>query len=984
MELTVENLEKAVSHFYQNSATQSQLNLWLTAAQSSAQAWTFGWQLLDQSKPVEVQYFGASSLQIKISRFWHEIPADNYAFFREKLIDAVMFYANGPKIVLTRLCLALSSMILHSIPDQWASPLNDFISVLQQASGERTLQSHHVTLLLEILTVLPEEFQNMKLAHDRKISIRRELLKAVKEVLPILREVMCRGIPRETQISPEDEAAALAGIKCFSSWIQHGVGVGLEESLHLVEPLLAVARNANLTEASLDALTHLLNHPEAHRYPSLLMDMLNQLLSLKDHIQLLRREGDLEGAAHIYATLAAFGESHSRLLLDAVLEDGLKKENVLQLTQIMLESTGTPGRYPLDENCSHLAFSFWYILQDDICTSNVEKQKIYESLFGPAYLALVDILLTKSMITVDQSDWSPDDKETFRCYRQDISDTLAYCYKFLRSAMMDRLASHLASTVSQCNQNPSEWPPLEACLHALKAVAENIEAEADLLVPQILSLFGNIPYGSGHRFVVNTALETLGAYAEWLSAHPTYLGHVLPILLFGLNSSDAAPAATLALKDITRDCQIGIRPYAEALLQGAEQALRLDDLKDSEKIRLMYILGKVLSILPLDMIVASLNRVVGPCVEELRTLCTTREPDALTKVVLITRLKMIATLCTTLDLRISGGDDSEADESVTRQALAIQQQPVLLIAQQLLPFLKGVVDHWGADEQISESICLVVKHTVSTLMEESLSFLPELAAVIVQCHRLSPQAATLDVAKLIILIFSQVSGDAQQLIRAFLSEIIGTTLQVCGVDYSTLTLDGVPSVDVNRLADNNEVLGSFLGLLTQIIRKNPKLLIGSSYPLSSLFYCGIVGLTRPESPVLKAATQFLVHFITQSRENPELVSVVQNQGHLLVAQLLSCIGGESPRALVEHTADVILALNKKYFDSLCRWMSTSLGRERFPSPLVSQPQKENFCRSILKEKSNKRRLQDIVREFSLLCRGLEGTEYSEQTSRILP
>lgn len=100
--------------------------------------------------------------------------------------------------------------------------------------------------------------------------------------------MICRGIPRETQISPEDEAAALAGIKCFSSWIQHGVGVGLEESLHLVEPLLAVARNANLTEASLDALTHLLNHPEAHRYPSLLMDMLNQLLSLKDHIQLLR------------------------------------------------------------------------------------------------------------------------------------------------------------------------------------------------------------------------------------------------------------------------------------------------------------------------------------------------------------------------------------------------------------------------------------------------------------------------------------------------------------------------------------------------------------------------------------------------------------------------------------------------------------------------------------------------------------------------
>ena len=92
------------------------------------------------------------------------------------------------------------------------------------------------------------------------------------------------------------------------------------------------------------------------------------------------------------------------------------------------------------------------------------------------------------MISADQTEWAPDDKETFRCYRQvvfclikdssailqfeirlqDIADTLAYCYKFLRTTMMERLAAHLATTVSQCNVNPNDWPPLEACLHALK------------------------------------------------------------------------------------------------------------------------------------------------------------------------------------------------------------------------------------------------------------------------------------------------------------------------------------------------------------------------------------------------------------------------------------------------------------------------------------------------------------------------------------
>ena len=51
----------------------------------------------------------------------------------------------------------MSSLILHSIPDQWTSPLSDFIEILQRTGGESQLKSNHISLLLEILTVLPEE-----------------------------------------------------------------------------------------------------------------------------------------------------------------------------------------------------------------------------------------------------------------------------------------------------------------------------------------------------------------------------------------------------------------------------------------------------------------------------------------------------------------------------------------------------------------------------------------------------------------------------------------------------------------------------------------------------------------------------------------------------------------------------------------------------------------------------------------------------------
>ena len=62
---------------------------------------------------------------------------------------------------------------------------------------------------------------------------------------------------------------------------------------------------------------------------------------------------------------------------------------------------------------------------------------------------------------------------------------------------------------------------------------------------------------------------------------------------------------------------------------------------------------------------------------------------------------MIATLCTTLDLRVSS-EEPEGEDDTSRVPLTVHQQPVLLIAQQLLPFLQGVIDCWGSDNDINE------------------------------------------------------------------------------------------------------------------------------------------------------------------------------------------------------------------------------------------------------------------------------------------
>lgn len=62
--------------------------------------------LLPQSQ--EVQFFGAVTLHSKLLKFWNEVPKENYEELKQKLLETIVTFANGPKIVLNRLCIAVS------------------------------------------------------------------------------------------------------------------------------------------------------------------------------------------------------------------------------------------------------------------------------------------------------------------------------------------------------------------------------------------------------------------------------------------------------------------------------------------------------------------------------------------------------------------------------------------------------------------------------------------------------------------------------------------------------------------------------------------------------------------------------------------------------------------------------------------------------------------------------------------------------------
>ena len=44
---------------------------------------------------------------------------------------------------------------------------------------------------------------------------------------------------------------------------------------------------------------------------------------------------------------------------------------------------------------------------------------------------------------------------------------------------------------------------------------------------------------------------------------------------------------------------------------------------------------------------------------------------------------------------------------------------------------------------------------------------------------------------------------------------------------------------------------------------------------------------------------------------------------------------------------------------------------------------DQFCFFFCSDKNNKRKMREVVKEFSLLCRGLLGTEYVEVAKQFL-
>lgn len=159
----------------------------------------------------------------------------------------------------------MASMALNLIPQAWPRPVADMVRAFQPqkptsevGSDMETLQQRphaHCLALLELLTVLPEEFQSSRLAQTRRTQLREVLAKEWIVVCPMLRQLL------QSQDSSNQVKEKV--MRCLSSWV--GLNVPLGESHELVEDCFAALSDAELFDTAVETIVNAISQPDCQR-----------------------------------------------------------------------------------------------------------------------------------------------------------------------------------------------------------------------------------------------------------------------------------------------------------------------------------------------------------------------------------------------------------------------------------------------------------------------------------------------------------------------------------------------------------------------------------------------------------------------------------------------------------------------------------------------------------------------------------------------
>ncbi len=300
-----------MNEFYQTSQLTNEykpkLDEWLKQAQTTKEAWSFSWSLIDMNKSVMCQFYGASCLYLKVSKYLSDVPTDDYDLLKNKLLEKLLLYAvnlnkhEQIRLIQRKLNAALAKLALYLITDQWQNCINDIIQTIpnvpiQAVTNEASTSNDTpcldinnlnkmqlILIVADLLTLLPEEYGTLSSADKQK---RSQINLELKKSFHLIREYVIKLFNEFNQIAnvPNSSLKQVQMklvenlVKCLTSWTEFGIQ--FDELNVFLDYLFMYIYNEHLFEHTAECLTVLFGNQGNTKYTKTIFKYTPRILEL--------------------------------------------------------------------------------------------------------------------------------------------------------------------------------------------------------------------------------------------------------------------------------------------------------------------------------------------------------------------------------------------------------------------------------------------------------------------------------------------------------------------------------------------------------------------------------------------------------------------------------------------------------------------------------------------------------------------------------
>ncbi|GIY76521.1 transportin-3 [Caerostris darwini] len=723
---TLQIVCQAIYSLYHNpdTAEKEKASTYLGELQRSVFAWKIADELLQHRGDLESCYFAAQTMRTKIQFSFHELPSESHSSLRDSLLNHISHVTNETSpVILTQLCLALSDLALQMAT--WKTPVNDLISRFGNSS-------QHISTLLEILTVLPEEInsRHLRLGANRRNQVNENFCQIAPQVFLLLNSYV--------QSMGQNEPGVLKKVfRCLGSWLAIKGLQTDDPNLHILlnymfQVLVNYDSQSNVHNAASDALcSALVVIEDSTAHKALATTLFHGVYTFVDAYNMSVAREDTDKSVNYCRIFTELAES---FLEEMVLYPDVEFGKLRTLDLLLM----CVGHH--DFEVAEITFNVWYRLSELLYKRNEET---LNSIFEPYIQRLIIALCRHCQLDSDH-EGVPEEGDDFSEFRRRVSDLIKDVVFIIGSSKcFQQMFENL------CNQgNLATWDASEASLFIMGAVAKNIVPDENKIVYRVVEAILNLPETS-HIAVRYTSTHLLGELCDWIEKHPQYLDPTLNFLLPCLQKKPLSSVAATALQNICATCKQQMASHFNGLLQ-IIQAIDTFSLSNDATVGLLRGTALILGQMPHDKITDGLMELcktqtmpLSQVLKEDKT--AVKEGTKTDPAVWLDRLAAIFRYTT---------------PSITNG----QMHPCLPVVETIWPLLSETCNKYQADIRIIERCCRCVRFAIRCVGKQSVSLLQPLVTQMVQIYQVYQHSCFLYLGSVLVDEYGSEPGCVQGLI----------------------------------------------------------------------------------------------------------------------------------------------------------------------------------------------------------------------------